>query len=137
MGSAGENFSGHIGRPRPVSPGQVKAALDVLKRGHALRTRRGEATALGKARLDNFMWRRKPGTAAEKDEWECIFVDFSWAGIAGKDRYPPVMNLNYRWHSDAGPCLPLQQSHDVHLVNERVSITDVTRAGWWPAPAGV
>ncbi len=47
---------------------------------------------------------------------EVRFVDFDWAGPAGKVVYPAFMHPQIQWHPQARTCLPIRQEHDLHLL---------------------
>jgi Ser/Thr protein kinase RdoA (MazF antagonist) len=47
---------------------------------------------------------------------EVRFVDFDWAGPAGKVVYPPFMHHQIQWHPQARTCLHMLQEHDLHLL---------------------
>ena len=50
--------------------------------------------------------------------YDVRFIDFDWSGAAGHGVYPSRMNSDITWHTDAQPGRPLQQEHDLHLLDQ-------------------
>ncbi|KAL0026839.1 hypothetical protein WJX77_005690 [Trebouxia sp. C0004] len=49
-------------------------------------------------------------------------VDFDWAGVAGSTQYPVLLNAKtIVWPEGVGPGHPLQQKHDIELLQYQVN----------------
>jgi len=79
---------------------RIKTALDILHANHMV-----------------FGDLRRPNVLAGKDT--AMLIDFDWCGEAGKDRYPPEINLDgsIDWHFEVGPDRPMHLYHDEHMLD--------------------
>jgi len=51
------------------------------------------------------------------------FIDFDWAGQAGKASYPPFMNSRISWHSDARQGRKILPDHDMFMFRSELTQT--------------
>ncbi|GES77882.1 hypothetical protein RCL_jg29394.t1 [Rhizophagus clarus] len=63
-----------------------------------------------------------------EDTQRAMLIDFDWCGKDDVDRYPPSMNQDLSWPSEAKPCALLKKNHDLYwldlLLHEYLSPPD-------------
>ncbi|KXZ47209.1 hypothetical protein GPECTOR_37g215 [Gonium pectorale] len=93
------------------------AALQQLKTAHASSQ---PAFVHGDMRKANCVVRpaRASSGSSGSGGWEVRFLDFEFAGVEGVDRYPSPLNPSVPWAPGAEYGLPLDRSHDIHLLQQ-------------------
>ena len=73
----------------------------------------GQAAAHGDARPENILVLMEMGKIIA-----LRLIDLDWAGIAGKAKYPILLNtMSIQWPVGVAPGHTLQQHHDLQLLN--------------------
>lgn len=64
---------------------------------------------------------RRTNLKVNKKTGKLVLLDFDWAGIDSKDKYPPFMNMDISWPDEAetGKCLKFQ--HDESWMRELIN----------------
>lgn len=84
--------------------------LQALLQAHSVAITMGTTGAHGDMRLPNVAVR------LEGQQWHVRFLDFDWAGVAGKHMYPPFMNPEIKWPSGAHAYAVMLLEHDAALL---------------------
>ncbi len=97
-------------------PDLVQKAKELLRKAHSVHVS-GSPAAHGDARPDNIMVLVEAGNVKQLK-----LVDMDWAGITGSTHYPVLLNAKtVVWPEGVGPGQPLQQKHDIDLLQLQVN----------------
>ncbi len=103
-------------------PGLYKKAKQLLHSAHSVHVSRMSA-AHGDARPDNIMVLVEQGSVKQLK-----LIDMDWAGVSGRVYYPAMLNAKtILWPAGVGPGKPLQQRHDLDLL--QLQVAEPTCAG--------
>lgn len=106
---------GYVVEPT-LMPGLIQKAEHLLHKAHSIHVS-GFPAAHGDARPDNILILMEDGIPKQ-----LRLVDFDWAGVAGSTRYPVLLNAKtIVWPEGVGPGHPLQQKHDLELLQYQVN----------------
>ncbi len=96
-------------------PDLVKKAEQLLRSPHSVHVS-GLFTAHGDARPDNIMVLVEACNVKQMK-----LIDMDWAGVSGNTCYPVMINAKtIVWPAGVGPGQPLQQKHDLELLQLQV-----------------
>ncbi|DBA78989.1 TPA: hypothetical protein ACH3X1_008856 [Trebouxia sp. C0004] len=97
-------------------PELIQKAEHLLHKAHSVFVS-GSPAAHGDARLDNILVLVEAGHVKQ-----LRLVNFDWAGVAGSTQYPVLLNAKtIVWPEGVGPGDPLQQKHDIELLQYQVN----------------
>ena len=92
-------------------PDLVKKAEQLLRSAHSVPVS-GSFAAHRDARLDDIMVLVEACNVKQMK-----LVDLDWAGVSGNTFYPVMLNARTNvWPAGVGPGQPLQQKHDLELL---------------------
>ena len=90
----------------------IDRARQLLKAAHSTLVS-GRKAAHGDARPDNILVLVRQGQIVELK-----LVDLDWAGLAGEETYPTLLNtVAIQWPDGVAAGQPLEQEHDLELLN--------------------
>ena len=90
----------------------INRAQQLLKQAHSTLVS-GRKAAHGDARPDNIMVLMRLGQIMELK-----LIDMDWAGLAGEEKYPTLLNtVAIQWPDGVAAGQPLKQEHDLELLN--------------------
>ncbi|DBA87304.1 TPA: hypothetical protein ACH3X1_004362 [Trebouxia sp. C0004] len=97
-------------------PELIQKAEHLLHKAHSVHVF-GSPAAHWDARPDNIL------VLVEAGHFKQLrLVDFDWAGVAGSTQYPVLLNAKtIVWPEGVGPGHPLQQKHDIELLQYQVN----------------
>ena len=90
----------------------INRAQQLLKAAHSTLVS-GRKAAHGDARPDNILVLMRLGHIVELK-----LINLDWAGLAGEERYPTLLNtVAIQWPDGVAAGQPLEQEHDLELLN--------------------
>lgn len=90
----------------------INRAQQLLKAAHSTLVS-GRKAAHGDARPDNILVLMRLGQIVELK-----LIDLDWAGLAGEEKYPTLLNtVAIQWPDGVAAGQPLEQEHDLELLN--------------------
>lgn len=103
--------------PSDLQEGARELALATLSKAHDLEIEPGEGSEEGAKGVHGDM--RHNNVMVNTMDSKVMFVDFDWAGVAGRQRYPPYMNhVNIGWPQGAEDNSVMEQTHDTAALKK-------------------